>query len=227
MNPVDFPQANRTFTKPTSMTDEECAPLRVHDTGGELVSCWQPTEEERAAIAAGAPVWLRIFGRGHPPVVLEVAPPFSVSDAATAPPPATEGEQLHADLAQLRAAARRMLDVSKLGVSEDEGLRRARALARLVGYAHDPNERSAGIPLDPAAASREAYRLAQALTEEVEVEGSAWGFALFLFREAQPGEAMGQVIQISRDRERTLFNVARWVKDVLEAKGFGRKGAQG
>lgn len=35
-----------------------------------MISCWQPTEEERAAIAAGAPVYLHVLGAGHPPVLL-------------------------------------------------------------------------------------------------------------------------------------------------------------
>lgn len=76
MNPVDFPQANRTFTKPEGWTDLECSPLRVHDTGQELISCWQPTDEERAAIAAGAPIWLSVCGHGHPPVILSAESPF-------------------------------------------------------------------------------------------------------------------------------------------------------
>jgi hypothetical protein len=71
MQPIDFPEANKTFTKPSAMSDEECAPLRVQDTGEALVSCWQPDEAERARIAAGAPVRLRVIGRGHPPVMLE------------------------------------------------------------------------------------------------------------------------------------------------------------
>jgi hypothetical protein len=74
VNPIDFPEANRTFVKPASMTDAECASLRVQDTGEELISRWEPTPEERAAIAAGAPVVLTIVGGAHPPVRLEVLP---------------------------------------------------------------------------------------------------------------------------------------------------------
>lgn len=80
MNPTDFPQANRTFTKPASMTDDECAPLRVHDSGEALVSCWHPTDEERAAIAAGAPIWLWIWGRGHPVVQLSTENPWPAAE---------------------------------------------------------------------------------------------------------------------------------------------------
>jgi hypothetical protein len=37
-----------------------------------MVSEWQPTAEEREAIAAGAPVRLMILGRVHPPVLVDV-----------------------------------------------------------------------------------------------------------------------------------------------------------
>lgn len=69
---IDFPEANRTFGKPDSMTDEECSSLRVLDTGQTLVSVWVLNEEERRAIAAGAPVMLSVFGRVHPVVALGV-----------------------------------------------------------------------------------------------------------------------------------------------------------
>jgi hypothetical protein len=80
VNPIDFPQKTRVLQKPPSMTDEECSPLAIHDTGAELLSCWQPTDEERAAIAAGAPIWLSVVGRGHPPVALFVESPFALPD---------------------------------------------------------------------------------------------------------------------------------------------------
>ena len=76
MKPIDFPRANLTLSKPDSMSDEECGSLRVCREGPQMVSCWQPSEEERAAIAAGAPVWLFILGAAHPPVLLQVMNPF-------------------------------------------------------------------------------------------------------------------------------------------------------
>ena len=41
-----------------------------------LSSAWFPTPDELALLNAGRPVYLHIFGRGHPPVSLtvEVAP---------------------------------------------------------------------------------------------------------------------------------------------------------
>jgi hypothetical protein len=37
-----------------------------------FVTTWRPTEIERAALAVGADVQLRVIGRGHPPVALDV-----------------------------------------------------------------------------------------------------------------------------------------------------------
>ncbi len=45
-----------------------------------MTTAWQPSDEERAAISAGAPVHLRILGTRHPPVMVEVGP--LVGDAA-------------------------------------------------------------------------------------------------------------------------------------------------
>jgi hypothetical protein len=77
MKPADFPQANRTYTKPPDMTDEECSPLRVYDTGEALVSCWQFSWRERLAVLFRGRAWLWVIGRGQPPVALEVESPFS------------------------------------------------------------------------------------------------------------------------------------------------------
>jgi hypothetical protein len=76
MKPTPFPEANRIFRRPPSMPAEECGDLPIFDDGVELVSRWEPTPEERAAIAAGGPVWLWVLGRAHPPVVLTTAAPF-------------------------------------------------------------------------------------------------------------------------------------------------------
>lgn len=81
MKPTDFPQANFTWNRPYDMTDEECEPLRAYRAqsgpdGAYSVSRWMPSEEERAAIAAGGPVWLYVFGTGHPPVSVTARSPF-------------------------------------------------------------------------------------------------------------------------------------------------------
>lgn len=87
MTPVDFPEANRTFTKPAGMTDEECQPLRVHDTGEALVSCWRLSAEELAEVQRTGLVWLWVHGRGHPPASVEAESPF---EPPRPPPPAPQ-----------------------------------------------------------------------------------------------------------------------------------------
>jgi hypothetical protein len=39
-----------------------------------LVTAWEPTPDDVAAIAAGAPIYLTIVGTVHPPVAVEVGP---------------------------------------------------------------------------------------------------------------------------------------------------------
>jgi hypothetical protein len=80
VTPTDFPQANRTFTKPPDMTDEECSPLRVCDTGEALISCWRMTWRERFSVLLRGRVWLWVVGRGQPPVAVEAASPFDAPE---------------------------------------------------------------------------------------------------------------------------------------------------
>lgn len=80
MEPIDFPQANRTLGPPSGM--DNCGGLRVWTQGEFCVSSWMPTEEERARLAAGEPVWLFVwFGATQPPVALQVGTPFDGSFA--------------------------------------------------------------------------------------------------------------------------------------------------
>lgn len=57
--------------------DGNCLSLSIRaepaESGALLMSSvWFPTPEELAAIAAGAPVKLQVYGTGHPPVMLGV-----------------------------------------------------------------------------------------------------------------------------------------------------------
>lgn len=76
MNPIDFPQANRTLS--ASNGASEVPPLRVWTDGNEVISCWQPNDEQRRKIAAGEPVFLCVTGMGGtmPPVWLDAGSPF-------------------------------------------------------------------------------------------------------------------------------------------------------
>jgi hypothetical protein len=79
MKPTPFPQANRVLTAPEGTTADECSDLHVFTDGRHCVSRWEPTEQERVAIAAGASIWLWVWsGQTQPPVALSVAEPWAV-----------------------------------------------------------------------------------------------------------------------------------------------------
>ncbi|HXS55739.1 MAG TPA: hypothetical protein VN726_06420 [Hanamia sp.] len=82
MLPKDFKEANFTFTKPQSMTDEQCDSLRVFkgkypDGVPCIISKWQPNKEDIEAINNGEAIYLSIVGEGMPPVILFTENPFN------------------------------------------------------------------------------------------------------------------------------------------------------
>lgn len=76
MKPTDFPQSN-TKLLPPSGEEDNIDRMQVHITEFDgkpcAISRWEPSEKERQAIADGAPIWLYVFGRAHPPVALMAA----------------------------------------------------------------------------------------------------------------------------------------------------------
>lgn len=57
--------------------DGPCLHLAIRDISAEsganvMVSAWMPTPAEVEAIKRGAPVYLYVWGTGHPPVALGV-----------------------------------------------------------------------------------------------------------------------------------------------------------
>ena len=75
MRAIDFQEANTTFSKPDSMTDEQCSPLRAYvgqdeDVGPFIVTAWLPNAEDIDAILAGRPIVLTILSNSMPPVSL-------------------------------------------------------------------------------------------------------------------------------------------------------------
>lgn len=81
MLPVNFEEANFTFTKPVGMTDEECGDLCVHrgqysDGTPCIISKWQPSKEDIDAINRGEAIYLSICSSGMPPVSLFTENPF-------------------------------------------------------------------------------------------------------------------------------------------------------
>ena len=73
MRPIDFPESNITFSKPSDMTDEQCSSISAY-TGKDqngipyINTVWMPNKEDIEAINAGRPIILSITGSGMPPV---------------------------------------------------------------------------------------------------------------------------------------------------------------
>ncbi len=128
--------------------------------------------------------------------------------------------QLIGEIRRLREAATACLTASKVGVSEAEGMRRLDRLARLVGYDAGPVP-STGLPAprsnDFEAMGREMNRLMDVIAYEGERYSPGWAFALFAF-EDKPDPQNGHVLQGSRDRDRSLAAVAKWVMERIDAK---------
>lgn len=80
MSPTDFPQANFTFLPPVGR-EAVVADLRVYRDEDHIISRWEPTDEDRARIAAGGPVFLWIMGGVQPPVCLTTEDPWGGEDA--------------------------------------------------------------------------------------------------------------------------------------------------
>lgn len=76
MKPSPFKQQNLVLTKPLDMTDEECAPLSVHQHTEGLISCWRPSWRDRLALLFGFPLWMYIRGHQQPAIALETENPF-------------------------------------------------------------------------------------------------------------------------------------------------------
>lgn len=76
MKPVTFKQQNITFTRPPSMTDEQCQPLPAFRGEGQLISCWQMSLKDRLRALLTGRVWLSIHGTAQPPVWVGVVSPF-------------------------------------------------------------------------------------------------------------------------------------------------------
>lgn len=51
-------------------------PIKDIDLDGvpAMVSSWQPTPAELAALAAGAPIYVTLLGTAHPPIMVGIGP---------------------------------------------------------------------------------------------------------------------------------------------------------
>lgn len=86
MNPIDFPESNIVFMAGDNPNTRDVVGWQGKEEGGldVCVLCFEPTLEERAAIADGASVWLVMRGETLRPVRLHVESPFA--DAPAVPP---------------------------------------------------------------------------------------------------------------------------------------------
>ena len=80
MTPIKFPQANAKLVpggQEFSMDVESIEPVHGFTNGEQFITRWQPTPEEREAIADGADVWLQVLsGSSMPPVAMTVSDNF-------------------------------------------------------------------------------------------------------------------------------------------------------
>ena len=59
---------NFIFTKPESMTDEECISLEVYKDNENIISAWRLSWKERFSALIFGNIWLHISGQIQPPV---------------------------------------------------------------------------------------------------------------------------------------------------------------
>ena len=73
MKPTDFKESTITLKKPSSMTDEECGSLSIHQTDdGVCISCWTTSFWQRVKFLFHGKIWLGVHsGRTQPPVWID------------------------------------------------------------------------------------------------------------------------------------------------------------
>lgn len=85
MRPKQFPQVNVTLTAPTDL-EAECESLPVLRWKGGVLSCWELTDEEIAAVVRHRQVWLNVFGHTTPPVWISAEVDFEQFPPIETPP---------------------------------------------------------------------------------------------------------------------------------------------
>ena len=76
MIPIRFAESNIVMKKPENMTEEQCFDVHAFSNGEQVITCWQPTPEERTKIALGEPVWLCLIGPTMQPALVTADKPF-------------------------------------------------------------------------------------------------------------------------------------------------------
>lgn len=87
MKPIESARTNFTYLAPAGMRD--CDPMPcTRESDGRVVSVWEPTREERAAIAAGSNIELHVWQQPPPPVGMALSPAPAPPGPAHVRPPA-------------------------------------------------------------------------------------------------------------------------------------------
>lgn len=86
MKPRRTPTSNQVFRLVGGNEDNDLWVEQAEDVGGSpiILSVWELSDAERAAIAAGATIELMVWGQGTPPVALGIGPSLSDRKAAAA-----------------------------------------------------------------------------------------------------------------------------------------------
>lgn len=76
MKPIKFKEQNIIYTKPESMTDEECGSLPTYQGDGKIISCWKMSIKERIKVLFSGVIWFGVLTQRQPPIWLDVDTPF-------------------------------------------------------------------------------------------------------------------------------------------------------
>jgi len=77
----EFPQQTTVLGPPEGMTVDEVHTLPVRIDERQVISCWQPTDEEREASARGGPVYVGVLGSSMPPIWVAGTNPFEEGES--------------------------------------------------------------------------------------------------------------------------------------------------
>ncbi|MHA4844434.1 hypothetical protein ACX0G7_09730 [Flavitalea antarctica] len=85
MNPFNFPEATKVFTKPGDWKDKDCFSIAAWegeqtlpsgDKTPHIITAWKPTPAELEKLNAGGSVYLSLCADGLPPHYLTAHSPF-------------------------------------------------------------------------------------------------------------------------------------------------------
>lgn len=84
MRPRRVPTSNQVFRLPGGTEDNDLWVERTLGSDDEplILSVWELDDDDRAAIAAGGTIELRVWGTGHPPVAITIGESLDARRAA-------------------------------------------------------------------------------------------------------------------------------------------------